>query len=958
MRFLNRIEGIFSAIPYRLVAHWELALASVFGLVVSLALVLSIPLYADAVYYRSLQKNIIEDSEFGVRPRPPFSFLMHYYGGWSGNLTWEEIQPVDTYLTESASRTLALPQLQLVRYIKTDAYPILPPGDFKFTPGMKVIRGSLGAMNGLQEHIRILKGQFPKDENSPDSEALEVIISKKMAEYTDFKVGEVYQFAASEGWFQKSDVLGKIPVKIVGIWEPLDPDDSFWIADPERYNDILFIPEKAFAGRVNQNIPKAVFSAYWYFVMDGSQVYSDDIHPLLQRIHMLETTAAEKLPRIKLRISPVNPLTNYQRSASLLTVLLYAFSVPIVGLIIAFIGLVARLSVERQRNEIAVMRSRGASPLQVLGFSVAEGLVLGLVSLLLSLPVATWLTRWIGQTRSFMDFSLTSDLRVGISARIIYIGLAAIFILLVTILIPAIGAARFTIVSYKRETGKASVKPWWQRVWFDVLLLIPTYYGYQTLAEQGRIVVFGSDGSADPLQNPLLFLVPALGLFSLTLFSLRFIQPIMTIVAKIAGRTKNASLTLAARQLSRSPGNYTTPLIILILTVSLSAYTGSLAYTFDRHLYDETYYRLGADMRLLDVGNANQLLAGDLADAWKFLPVSEYLKIEGVDSVARLGRFTTRTTVNKKNIDGVFFGIDRLDFPKVAFWRDDFAAESLGALLNRLATERAGVLVPNSFLREYQLEIGDPLQLRVYTYGRTGSGHYNNVSMKIAGSFDYFPGWYPQDNGVLFVGNLAYFFKQIHGEYPYRVLLSVKPGVDPATLGRNDLPGLAPGAQYTSWDAPVIEIAKTQAQPERQGLFGFLFIGFAAAALLSALAFLLYVLFSFRQRFIELGVLRAAGLSMQQMSGYMAWELTFLILLGISIGTLFGVWVSQLFIPFLQIGSKVSALIPPFKVLIAWNTIFQIYGMFAVLFGVTLLILLVSLRRMKIFQAIKLGETV
>ena len=953
MRFFNRLAGIIAAIPHRLIAHRELALAAVFGLVVSLALILSIPLYADATYYRSLQKNIIEDSEFGVRARPPFSFLMHYYGGWSGNLTWEDIQPADSYLTQSASATLALPQRQMVRFVQTDSFPILPLGDFTFTPGMKVTRGSLGTMSDLQAHIRILEGTFPQDENSSVDEALEVLISKKMADDAGFKVGDDFQFVASQGWFLKSELLGKIPVKIVGVWEPINAEDSYWISDPSRYAGVLFVSEKAFAGSVNQNIPKAVFFTYWYFVMDGSQVYSDDVQPLLQRIHVLETTAAVKLPKIKLRISPVDPLTNYQRSANLLTVLLYAFSVPIVGLIMAFIGLVARLSVERQRNEIAVMRSRGASPMQVLGFSIAEGSILGLVSLLLSLPVATWLTRWIGHTRSFMDFSLTSDLRVGISAQIVYIGLAAVFVLLVTILIPAIGAAGHTIVSYKRETGKTSTRPWWQRVWLDVLLLIPTFYGYQRLVEQGRIVVFGSDGSADPFQNPLLFLVPALGLFSLTLFSLRFIQPIMAVVAKIAGFTKNASLTLAARQLSRSPGHYTTPLIILILTVSLSAYTGSLAYTFDHHLYDETFYRLGADMRLLDVGDSSQLIAGNVAEGWKFLPVAEYLKIEGVDSVARLGRFTARATFkDKKNLEGVYYGIDRIDFPKVVFWRDDFAAESLGALMNRLAIDRAGVLVPNSFLQEYELKIGDPLKLRVNTMGKS-----NTVSVNIVGGFDYFPTWYP-DDGVLFVGNLNYFFKQVHGEYPYRVLLSVGEDVDPAALGRDRLPGLAPGAQYTNWDAPVISIANTQAQPERQGLFGFLFIGFAAAALLSALAFLLYVLFSFRQRFIELGVLRAAGLSMKQMSGYMAWELTFLITLGVSIGTVFGVWASKLFIPFLQIGSKISALVPPFKVLIAWQTIFQIYGMFAVLFGVTLIILLVSLRRMKIFQAIKLGETV
>ena len=952
MKFINRIFGILAAIPYRLIAHWDLALASVFGLVVSLSLILSIPLYADAVYYRALKKTITDDSEFGVKYRPPFSFLFHYYGGWSGNLKWEDIQPVDAYLTSSIASTLGLPQLQLVRYVSTDSYPILPMEDFTYTVGMTVIRGSLGTMSGLRDRIRIVEGQFPKSENQSPEEALEVLISQNMAAENGFKVGDVYQIVASEGWFRQSDVLGRVPIKIAGIWEPINSEDSYWISAPDYYKNVLFISEEAFAGRVDQTIPNAIFSAYWYFVMDGSQVYSGDVQPLLQRINVLDRSAAAELPSIRLRISPVEALSTYQRSANLLTVLLYAFSVPIIGLILAFISLVSRFSVERQRNELAVMRSRGASQFLVLSFTIFEGLLVGLSALLLSLPMAALLTRWIGHTRSFMDFSLTSDLRVGISYEIIYIGLTGVLLMLVAILIPAIGAAGHTIVSYKRAVGKTSTKPWWQRTWLDTLILIPAFFGYRTLQEQGHIVVFGSDGSADPFQNPLLFLVPALGIFALTLFSLRFIQPIMAVIARIAGLTKNASLTLAARQLSRSPGNYYTPLIILILTVSLSAYTASLAYTFDHHLYDATYYRLGADMRLLDVGDSRQLVATSPEESWHFLPVDEYLKIDGVESVARLGSYRARASFDGTRVEGVFYGIDRLDFPKVVFWRDDFAAESLGGLMNRLAMDRAGVLIPNSLILENGLKIGDPITLRVSTFGRS-----NTIQLHVVGSFDYFPTWYPPD-GPLFVGNLSYFFKRIHADYPYRVLLSVKDGVDPISIGRNRLPGLAPGAQYANWDTPALEIASTQAQPERQGLFGFLFIGFAAAALLSALAFLLYVLFSFRERFIELGVLRAAGLSMGQMSGYMAWELTFLILLGVSLGTGFGVLASRLFIPFLQIGSRLSALVPPFQVLIAWPAIFQIYGMLVLLFGVTLVILLASLRSMKIFQAIKLGETV
>jgi putative ABC transport system permease protein len=146
--------------------------------------------------------------------------------------------------------------------------------------------------------------------------------------------------------------------------------------------------------------------------------------------------------------------------------------------------------------------------------------------------------------------------------------------------------------------------------------------------------------------------------------------------------------------------------------------------------------------------------------------------------------------------------------------------------------------------------------------------------------------------------------------------------------------------------------------PSRQGLFGVLSVGFLAAALLTVLGFLLYALFSFRRRFIELGTLRAIGLSPGQMTTFLAWELIFLIMLGLVAGTFLGILVSQIFIPSLQVGDSITELIPPFIVEIAWPAIFRIYALFGALFAVALTALAVLLMRMKIFQAIKLGETV
>jgi putative ABC transport system permease protein len=94
------------------------------------------------------------------------------------------------------------------------------------------------------------------------------------------------------------------------------------------------------------------------------------------------------------------------------------------------------------------------------------------------------------------------------------------------------------------------------------------------------------------------------------------------------------------------------------------------------------------------------------------------------------------------------------------------------------------------------------------------------------------------------------------------------------------------------------------------------------------------------------------------MTTFLAWELIFLILLGLGAGTALGALMSEIYIPYLQVGTDAAALTPPFQVQIAWPAIMRIYALFGILFFVALTVLAVLLLRMKIFQAIKLGETV
>jgi putative ABC transport system permease protein len=288
--------------------------------------------------------------------------------------------------------------------------------------------------------------------------------------------------------------------------------------------------------------------------------------------------------------------------------------------------------------------------------------------------------------------------------------------------------------------------------------------------------------------------------------------------------------------------------------------------------------------------------------------------------------------------------------------------------MNALGADPEGVLVPNSLFQKKVVKIGDRLTLGV----QSGvPGESIPMVLTVVGGFDLFPTWYP-NNGLIFVGNLDELYMQAGTEYPHEVWLKTKSNIDSeglvyairgysitldTTADQKKLVQDGLNTLVKSWSSARKDILVEQSRPERQGLFGLLSVGFVASALLTVLGFMLYALFSFRRRFIEMGMLRAIGLSVQQMRSFLAAELAALILLGIGAGTVVGVLASRLFVPFLQIGSTAQAQYPPFQIQIAWVSIFEIYGLFILLFIGALLVLSAILIRMKIFQAIKLGET-
>jgi len=229
--------------------------------------------------------------------------------------------------------------------------------------------------------------------------------------------------------------------------------------------------------------------------------------------------------------------------------------------------------------------------------------------------------------------------------------------------------------------------------------------------------------------------------------------------------------------------------------------------------------------------------------------------------------------------------------------------------------------------------------------------------MMVVGTYDYFPTVYPDTTPTMIV-NLESIFDNPDGVIGYNIWMDVREDTETIVLAEQirRMMGSDRAVVRIEGDA-VGALESGQAQPERMGMFGVLNVGFLTTGLMPAIGFVLYSYASLRRRFIQLGILQAIGLSVSQLVGYIVSEQFLLMGIAILSGAGIGLLTSYLFLPFLQIGAAPGAPVPPFQVLIGWGESAWLSIGFCLVLLVTTVGTIVYLVRLKVFQAVKLGES-
>lgn len=916
---------LFDTLTFTLERMWQhrvLVLWTLIGLSSATILALSISLYIDAVNTNLLESRLTN---------PPYAFRFRYLGAWEGNIGPDDVASATAAIQNGLPDILEMPAERQVRYVSGGAWST------RLETGQTLGTFNLSILEGAETQMKVISGEWP---SAPQTEAaVPVMISQAMLFNMGVQVGDVLT-AQSAG-------RGPVDLEIVALWEPVNASDPAWIFPPKFFDDrILLQPDDLWS--LLDGAENPIDESAWYIIFDGGEVRTSDIGALLNNMVSGERLVTTVLPGTRMDLSPREGLVAFNTEVTLLTQQLVIMVMPVAGLVLYFVSLVAGLLVSRQQQEDVTLRSRGMSRGAILSLHVLMWLLLAFTAVAIGIIVSPYMVRLVGQTTSFLQFDPSAPpLTVVFTLQALGAGAATALIAISSGLYLAWRTTGSTITSFKQQTARAS-KAWWQRIYLDVLLLIPAVYVLYTLWRQGGLTT----QAEDPFADPLTFLGPTLFSLSLTLLFLRLWPFLLRIGAGILRYGRGIALLMVLRELTRSIGRYRGTLLMMCFTLSLTGFTASMASTIDRSLEDSVNYRVGADMVLITVTDAQTeqqqpteegQQATLTVTGYNAPPVQDLMSIDGVRQVSRVGRYNTRLVLASQRVDGTLMGVDRAAMADVTRFRQDYSDMPPADLFNKLAGQRNGIIINSQTLNNYNLLIGQEVTLQI-----SALGAWYDTKVPIVGVLDYFPTLNP-NNGFFAVTNIDPIFEAIGTELPYDVWLGVTSDAEPDII-QEQVSEL--GFPVLEWRNPEEALREAQASPSRRGVLGFLSVGFVAAITLTLISTIIQSTASFRAQVAQLGSLRAMGLSGLSVSVYLTMLQGMIAGSGILSGTAIGVGTTLLYLPLLDF----SGGLPPYLTRVAWSDIALVYTLFAGVLIVVTILTTILLGRESLATIVKLGD--
>jgi putative ABC transport system permease protein len=939
---------------------WRLLIVVGAGIVCAIVLVSAVPLFSDIATttgVRSLFDTTPAASTFGVQalanqPSP--------------QLAYQANQRVETMMAQHLPSLISSkPELT----VQTPDFVLLSRTSAQNSDRAVPLSGQM-MLSGyplahIANHLTLLKGRLP----TAAGRDLEIAITQSTADNLRVTVGSFLtaRLPSNAG-------LSLWTLHVVGIFAASSVTDSFWqgitfqpgfqgqtvVYQALVSNEVLLASITTYHAE-----PSQPFFLSWTYQLDTENLNASNMGSVEQQVQILQQTlpnALESFPAIQLATPSgilFDSLPQYVNQVDLVTIPITVLLIMFLGIALFFIGIMTDILIERQQPAITLFRNRGASQRQIFGVFLVQGGILGVLALLAGVPATVWLVRLITSwllpiaDHNTLDFFLNDP--GYLFNHIVWIAVVAAIGTMGIMSIAINRAVSIDMLALRSNRSRPERRSLWQRLNIDVVLSILVLLAYGEYVFTAQV----AGAEARVLLGPLSLIAPLFMLIACILLFLRFFPLLLHACAKLAVRSPGITAMLALVQVDRSPRSASRMILLLSLSLALATFTLTFVASQQQRASDVASYRVGADFS----GQLPYLLSSES------LPeqVAPYQHIRGVLSTT-LGYQDSTTLNNGEPIQIV--AVDSNTFATTALWNQSYSKQKLPTLMALLVAHRSDAarhgivyaVVDASLWNELHLTPGAAFALPINGVPNKNMRYIAAAEVQnIPGIYDAPPGGtgflvdyqsyaaaYSQESGGLTLAPNTIWLRTVNNP------------VQLASIRRT----LTTGALQLSSLLDRRAIAEAlQANPLQIELIGILSLGFALVLALGLIGSIVTEWINNVNHMTHFAVLRAFGMTSQQISRVLLWEQSlvyaFSLLLGVGLGAL----LSSVVVPLLAFSNALAGVstlnafaVPSVQIVIpGWQLLATIVCVSVVLISF-LLITARMIVRSSLSQTLRLNE--
>ena len=938
-----------------------MVLCLLIGVVIAASMLSSIPQYTGGVLQKLLTKDL-ESVQTKQNTFPGTYYIKYELQTSDSNTGNQQYQSTDSMVSGYISK-IGIPILSKAATISNDFYSIVPESG-------KSVNINILAMKEIEKHIKMAYGRYPTGQKHGD--AYEVMISTNAMRNLKLNPGGTYQLTN----IVKNDSPG-IRVYVAGVFDAKDKTDAFWYDNYSSYSGDLFFDYSTFQNSVCKIKGNQIRICQWYTAFDYHKISLDNIAGIYSSLKAQNDNLSGNY-MANVQIPALDTLKLYAGRQKQLNTLMWAIYVPIVIMLIFYLFMVAQLVIDEEKNEIAVLKSRGASRLQIIRSYFFESLIMGAFALIFGPLLGLLLSSMIGASNGFLEFVQRTSLPIRLTSSSYLYALMAVGVFILTMLSPAYFASGTTIVLYKQRHSQRS-KPFWKKFYLDVLLLAVSCYGIYNYHIKSNLISKAS--STDFSIDPLLLINSSLFILGAGLFFLRIFPLIVSLIFHLGKKFWKPSAYASLLYVSRSGGMNQFLIIFLIFTISLGIFNATAARTINSNTEEQIKYSVGADITIMP----DWLSSGGNSDS-SGRPSSDssssgtagyiepdftaYQHLSGVTSAAKVFK-TNEVVVALQNSSDqqsisdtgnttlyqaytspliTYMGINPYEFGKTAYFKAGLLPYHWYNYLNLLTQHQQGFLLSRAFQKQAGVKLGDQITVTFKGIG--------NLTGVVYAFLDYWPTINPNQivdgtkQPFFIVGNLDYYLNYLPLQ-PYQIWIRKAAGVTSKQI-YTDIQKKQ--LSVSSMDDMSQDIIKSKNGPVLEGINGAFTLSFLVTMAIAAAGFLIFWIMSIRSRTLQFGILRAMGVTFKELIKMLALEQALISLVSILVGVAIGYLTSYIFVPMFQISFNAVNQAIPFEAVASMSDYLKIFFIMIVIFACALAVLSAMISKIKIDQALKLGE--